>query len=197
VSVDHRIIRAGDCKRMPWKNGGGETIEIAVSPPEAGLDDFDWRVSKARVDDSGPFSSFPGIDRTLSILDGEGLLLTVGIAPPVRLDRTTPPHDFAADVATRADLIGGPVTDFNVMSRRGRVGHSVKRLAVKGEIEVLAAGTEVLVFCASGKVSVGWARKTALLGANDTVLIDDTQGVLRLKASPPADVFVVMFTTSK
>ena len=67
-----RILRAESYRRMPWKNGGGETTEIAVSPEGAGLDDFDWRVSMARVESSGPFSLFAGIDRTLAILEGEG-----------------------------------------------------------------------------------------------------------------------------
>jgi environmental stress-induced protein Ves len=60
-------------RTMPWKNGGGTTIEIARSPepPEgAGLDDLDWRVSMARVDGPGPFSRFEGVDRTLAVLDG-------------------------------------------------------------------------------------------------------------------------------
>ena len=26
------ILRAKDYRRMPWKNGGGETVEIAVFP---------------------------------------------------------------------------------------------------------------------------------------------------------------------
>ena len=55
---------------MPWKNGGGTTIEIAVSPHGAGLDDFDWRVSMAHVASHGPFSLFPNIDRTLAVLSG-------------------------------------------------------------------------------------------------------------------------------
>ena len=38
-----RILRGADYKRMPWKNGGGETVEIAVSPEGAALSDFDWR----------------------------------------------------------------------------------------------------------------------------------------------------------
>jgi len=44
-----RILRSPDHKRMPWKNGGGETVEVAVFPPEAGLGDFAWRVSMASV----------------------------------------------------------------------------------------------------------------------------------------------------
>jgi len=61
-----RIIRAADCLVMPWKNGGGTTTEIAVAPEGASLNDFDWRISMAHVGADGPFSSFPGIDRTLS-----------------------------------------------------------------------------------------------------------------------------------
>ena len=34
---------------VPWKNGGGSTIEIAIGPPDAGFENFDWRtVAKAR-----------------------------------------------------------------------------------------------------------------------------------------------------
>ncbi|WP_431460998.1 HutD family protein, partial [Klebsiella pneumoniae] len=32
-----RILRAADYRSMPWKNGGGVTTEIAVSPAGAGL----------------------------------------------------------------------------------------------------------------------------------------------------------------
>lgn len=42
-----RILRASDHKRMPWKNGKGETVEIAVFPEGASVDTFDWRISMA------------------------------------------------------------------------------------------------------------------------------------------------------
>ena len=45
-----RILRAEDYRKMRWKNGGGETAEIAVFPQNAGLDDFGWRVSVATVE---------------------------------------------------------------------------------------------------------------------------------------------------
>ncbi len=44
---------------MPWKNGGGETAEIAVFPPSADLSEFGWRISMATVSSDGPFSAFP------------------------------------------------------------------------------------------------------------------------------------------
>src|SRR5688572_14445639 len=106
-----RILRAENYRRMRWKNGGGETAEIAVSPEGAGLDDFDWRVSMARVDTNGPFSVFPGVDRTLSILDGEGILLSVEGRIPFGLTFRSDPLTFPADVATSAALMAGPITD--------------------------------------------------------------------------------------
>ena len=75
-----RIIRASDCKTTPWKNGGGSTTEIAIGPAGASLEDFDWRISMARVASDGPFSDFPGIDRTLAVIKGSGLVLTIGDA---------------------------------------------------------------------------------------------------------------------
>jgi environmental stress-induced protein Ves len=33
----------------PWKNGGGSTTQIAVFPPDAGFEEFDWRVSLATI----------------------------------------------------------------------------------------------------------------------------------------------------
>ena len=53
---------------MPWKNGGGETLELAIAPAGAGLEDFAWRISSARVGAAGPFSACAGVDRSLALL---------------------------------------------------------------------------------------------------------------------------------
>ena len=112
---------------MPWKNGGGFTTEIAIGPEGAALDQFDWRVSMAEIMTDGPFSSFAGIDRTLSILEGNGIRLTVGGETTV-LTRESAPFGFPGDAATSAILVDGPVIDLNVMTRRGVIEHRVTRL---------------------------------------------------------------------
>src|SRR3712207_8945836 len=33
-----KILRSSEYRRMPWKNGKGETVEIAVFPPNASVD---------------------------------------------------------------------------------------------------------------------------------------------------------------
>lgn len=108
---------------MPWKNGGGETLEIAVSPDCATLDDFDWRVSMAKVERGGPFSAFPGVDRTLAVLEGDGIVLTIGTHPPVTQTMSHPPLPFDAGAVVHSQLCGGPVTDLNLMTRRGGRSH--------------------------------------------------------------------------
>ncbi len=72
-----RILRAADYRRMPWKNGGGETREVLVSPAGAALNEIDWRISLATIATDGPFSTFDGIQRTLSVIHGAGIHLTV------------------------------------------------------------------------------------------------------------------------
>uniref|UniRef100_UPI00310187CB HutD/Ves family protein n=1 Tax=Neorhizobium sp. EC2-8 TaxID=3129230 RepID=UPI00310187CB len=122
-----KILRASDYKRMPWKNGGGETVEIAVFPAGASIEDFYWRISMATVASDGPFSSFPEVDRTLSILSGDGIALTIDNAPPLTLGRNSKPCPFPADKPASATLVNGAVTDLNVMTRRDRFSHRVIR----------------------------------------------------------------------
>lgn len=124
-----RLLPAAQHRTMPWKNGGGSTTEIAVAPDGAGLDDFDWRISMALVATDGPFSAFPGVDRTLAVLQGNGLVLHGLPDGPVRLEREGEPFGFPADAAVSATLADGPITDLNVMTRRGRFRSRVRRIA--------------------------------------------------------------------
>ena len=106
---------------MPWKNGGGTTREIAAWPPAAGLDAFDWRLSIADIAADGPFSAFPGIDRQIVLLDGDGVRLRARDGSfDHRLATVGEPFAFAGEATVEATLLGGPTRDFNVMTRRGR-----------------------------------------------------------------------------
>ncbi|PZQ36768.1 MAG: hypothetical protein DI559_11770, partial [Ectopseudomonas oleovorans] len=69
------LLDPATARAMPWKNGGGSTVELAISPVGAGLEDFAWRISSAQVAMDGAFSCFPGIDRSLAVLAGNGLYL--------------------------------------------------------------------------------------------------------------------------
>lgn len=123
-----RIIRAGDCPEIPWKNGGGTTREIAVFPPGAGMSDFDWRLSMAKVEQPGPFSAFPGIDRVLTVLEGE--LALTGPSMDILLTSVCSPVSFRGDMEVSGRPADGPVLDVNAMIRRGTYLCTVKRLKV-------------------------------------------------------------------
>ncbi len=180
-----KLLRASDHKRMPWKNGGGETVEIAVSPDGAGLADFDWRVSMATVASDGPFSVFPGIDRTLSILEGEGMTLFIEGREPERLTQASDPLPFAADAPTSATLIDGTIIDLNVMTRRGRFTHSVRRVSVDGTIKLAARGGVSLILCHRGHADVSRLSLSAL----DCLLLE--AGGQEVDVSGKAELFQI------
>ena len=129
-----QVIRFATLKETPWKNGGGTTTEIAVSPPGAGFEDFDWRLSVARVASEGPFSRFPGIDRTLTLIEGAGMRLAIEGREVATLTTAAAPLPFPGDVPAEARLVNGPIRDFNVMTRRGHWDHEVLRLDGKAEV---------------------------------------------------------------
>ncbi|MBD9495040.1 MULTISPECIES: HutD family protein [unclassified Ensifer] len=189
-----KVLRAKDYKRMPWKNGGGETVEIAIIPENASLADFDWRVSMATVATDGPFSSFPGIDRTLSILQGKGMRLMIEGRKPALLTGETAPLPFPADVATSATLVDGPIVDLNVMTRRGRLTHSVQRLALDHPHRAESLGGTTLVLCHGGAVRLTASDATAELAAGDTAVLT---GAASLTIEPAASAVLFLITIDK
>lgn len=171
-----KVLRAADHKRMPWKNGGGETVEIAISPEGAGLADFDWRVSTATVASDGPFSVFPGIDRTLSILEGNGMHLSIEGREPVLLTKDSDPLAFAADVAVSATLPDGTITDLNVMTRRGILEHAVAKLSIGGQQSTAFPEGTFLLFCADGALVARTGGESAELDTGDALLLEKSDG---------------------
>ncbi|SDJ37644.1 hypothetical protein SAMN05216338_104773 [Bradyrhizobium sp. Rc2d] len=122
------IVCATEYRMTAWKNGGGSTTEIAISPSTASLDAFDWRISMARVASDGPFSEFPGIQRTLAVLEGGGLSLTIGDSTPIVLDSNADPVTFAGDRPASARLHAGEIKDLKVMTLRSAFQHRLLRI---------------------------------------------------------------------
>lgn len=169
----HRFSLAA-APRRPWKNGGGETRELAVAPPGAGLDDFDWRISCAQVASGGPFSAFPGVDRSLAVLEGAGLRLDFAGGEAHALTADCAPLAFAGERAVEATLPAGPVGDFNLMTRRARWGHQLQRLPLLGERALAADADLTLIYCVNGIGLDCWLAdgRELRLAAGEGVLLD-------------------------
>ena len=164
-----RILSVADRVAQPWKNGGGLTREIAVHPPGAGMDSFEWRISNAVVASDGPFSRFPGIDRVLLLLEGEAMDLAIDGAAPVRLTRASPPLPFAADAPAEAWVPKGPISDLNIMVRRGAWTAQAARGG--GSVHV-AAKAGVVMVVALDRITVRAGDEAAALEPFDAVLLE-------------------------
>lgn len=139
----------------PWRNGGGVTEQLAIHPDSASMErmDFEWRISKSRVESDGPFSSFAGYERTLVVTDGAGLVLSHRDAAPRSRLRPFEPYRFDGEWDTRAELAAGPIADFNVFARRGawNVEVQVTRIGARRTRELVGPHT-AFVHVLSGRV---------------------------------------------
>ena len=154
----------------PWKNGGGSTMEIAISPAGAGLMDFDWRISLATITASGPFSSFPGIDRSLMLVDGDSVQLTLDGTRKVTLSASQPMLWFPGEAAVLAQ-VKGVTTDFNVMTRRDRCRHQLEKITAPGRLVRRSAAT-LLFIAGEGAVLARGGEQQFALARYDALLLD-------------------------
>jgi environmental stress-induced protein Ves len=151
------VWRAADHRKMRWKNGGGTSYEVACSPKDSTLTDFDWRISFAEVDAAGPFSTFPGVDRVIVLIGGERMVLTINGRRHV-LERHQP-LSFAGESTTSCELPAGPTQDLNIMTNRQRAtaGVEVHTIAPAGSL-TLDPTDSVVVIALSGRLVVSSAR---------------------------------------
>ncbi|MGQ2969953.1 MAG: HutD/Ves family protein [Allorhizobium sp.] len=160
-----RIQRFDEHLTMPWKNGLGITREVISRPASDGSGGFDWRISLATVGISGPFSIFAGIDRTIAVLEGDGMQLTVDARrePPLLVD--SPPFAFSGDAEVQAICLGGETLDLNMMSRRGRFVHRMTKIDVSdAQTLSLTADTVAVVFRDEAVVTIDSLRLDVGLG---------------------------------
>lgn len=187
-----RLLRAQGHRVMPWKNGLGSTTEIAISPRGASLDNFDWRISMAYVVEDGPFSIYDGIDRTLAVIEGEGIVLDVDGLPDARLTLDSEPLAFPADVPARSRLIGGRVRDLNIMTRRRVCSHRLRRIRTRTPVEVVPEGLTTLVISRATHLAVACQDRAnnAVLGLDDAAYVE---GPVTLTPDGAAEFYIVSF----
>jgi environmental stress-induced protein Ves len=130
-----RLYSGAERRFAPWKNGGGETAEILCHPEGAGFEDFDWRISTAKVGQSGPFSIFPGIDRVLTVIEGGAMRLRFEDGQIIDCAPDGVPHAFSGETPCVAELLNEALLDLNLMVRaplKGTVYQSGEEVADEG-----------------------------------------------------------------
>jgi environmental stress-induced protein Ves len=182
-----QIIRKSSFAAVPWRNGGGTTLEAIRVPPTG--EAFRWRVSVAHIEQSGPFSDFAAYHRTMILLRGGGVALHFSNGGDVLLLREVGDiARFDGAIATRCELFSGPCTDLNLIVAKtlGEARARVERLDRPLSTTLHEAGsTVVFAIDAALELSLGGALER--LEPWDLAVISGARGAtLRLAPQPPA-----------
>jgi environmental stress-induced protein Ves len=157
-----RVQRFGEHLAMPWANGKGTSYEIASDRDAS--NQWTWRVAIAPVVEDGPFSTLPGIDRQLVVIDGNGMVLEVdGKTVECPSGQVV---SFSGDSTTSARLINGPIVDVGLMTVKGLYAGSMSVVTGVGSViesDLIVAIGDTNVEDESG-VQYGLETMDALLG---------------------------------
>lgn len=173
-----RLPRAG-YQRMRWQNDGGWTSEIARASSSSPDHAFDWRISIAEIERDGPFSAFTGCDRTILVLQGEGMELRLDGDPvPALLNTRGRPFVFSGDIGAQCRLLNGATRDFNVMTRRAAYTQQVWFRPMVGPMVLLPErGVTWVVHVAAGHAHRQHASDGESAETGDTLVVRADDGV--------------------
>ena len=164
-----RHLPAFEYRRMRWKNNLGWTREIHRAPDH---DDYDWRVSIAEIDHDCAFSAFPGHDRLLVLLEGNGMRLRFAHGEEIDL---LPPHSrvaFRGEDELHCELVDGPTRDFNLIWKRERVKAGLLHRPLVGPMVFFPEpDVQWLVHVVAGQARLKDRTDVALLEQGDSMLL--------------------------
>lgn len=156
-----KIVRQRDLLETPWKNGGGITRSIAE---ERDADGLFWRLSIADIDRDGTFSSFPGLTRILTVINGDGMVLH-GPDADMQAEYACPVR-FDGGVPVTARLTEGPIRVFNLMYDTARRAGDAQITRAAGAQEVGQLGRTSVLHVIAGSAHAG----DDILDAGDTAI---------------------------
>ena len=184
MKVWHR--KAADYQRQAWRNGGGWTTELE----KEGAGKFLWRLSIAEVERSGPFSDFAGYERTLVLLEGDGMELTFDTAAVAVVDQPHRPLVFDGGARVDCRLLGGPVKDMNLMVDRDRARGTLAVRALEAPAQLRAESRWLLLYALDGTSEARVSGVEYRLAPGELLRIDDAQGCMA--ALRPAEKTAVL-----
>lgn len=171
-----RVLAAGGYRRERWRNGAGWTREIhaqASSDPGRG---WDWRLSIAEIEQDASFSMFPGVERELVLLDGNGLCLRFDDG---QCHTLLPPHGrlrFAGERSLTGEPVDGATRDFNLMWRRDAFEAELLHRPLVGPMLFFAEpGTTWALHVLAGEARFDASSGLPALHAGDTALLSESR----------------------
>jgi len=160
-------------RHMPWKNGGGVTIDIAVTMlpgfEPGSWEGIVWRFSRTAIVTPGPFSDLSGYDRQLALVSGQGLVLgtpvgEIDVRQPLR------PVRFAGETSIVSRLEAGPVEVVNLIGDRSRVSIELSCLS-DGATNTCPAGIHI-IYAATRSCQLAIDDKACAIAAGHAMRID-------------------------
>jgi environmental stress-induced protein Ves len=144
---------------IPWDNGKGKRRELALQPmdgsPSSG---FAWRMGVAYVTADAPFSPMSGVDRWITLVDGDGFdMESSDFGTPYRLSKPLSPFGFRGESPITAKVLGSETQVFNVMVRRGVFNAQVEKLTAS---TLPPWSSLLLVYCTHGELGVDVSGKS-------------------------------------
>jgi len=160
-------------KTSLWKNGLGKTTELLAEKISAS-EQFYWRLSIASVATADIFSDFSGYDRTLILIEGQGITLTHSNGDCDELTEYLDAATFKGDHTTTPTLHNGPIKDFNIMTRRDHCRAKVETKADSQALQISMDGRIALVYALKEEVTVTAKRmeETTIKGRHLLQIID-------------------------
>jgi environmental stress-induced protein Ves len=156
-------------QRERWRNGAGWTRAIVSEPP--GEPDFGWRASIAEIDQDCAFSAFPGYDRELVLVAGEGGRLLFGDGRSIELSPPRGRVAFAGEDAPRCE-IAGRLQVFNLMVDRARHSAELLHRPLVGPMVFFPEpAVRWLVLLLSGRARLPDTPNSLLLEHGDALLL--------------------------
>jgi hypothetical protein len=145
-----RWINQSEFKVMPWRNGLGVTSEIEICPlgSDFSRNPFLWRLSAAHVTAPNQFSQFPGFDRLLTIIDGEGLLLN---GKPLYKGQVL---SFSGEDTIQCELLDQAVEDLGLIYNRDHVQAAMTVIRLQEALDLQAKSEVEFMKVLSGEMKI-------------------------------------------
>lgn len=191
-----KLLAPSTYRAMAWKNGLGETLEVARAPDGEDFESFDWRISLARIEADGAYSRFAGTERTIALVEGTGITMVFADG---RAHQLLPfvPLTYDGGEAVDGRLIDGPVRALNVMTRRQRFSGRLDFIREAAELDQRDAAAVRFAIALRGTWTASFEPATGTAAAGSMAGIPplhalrvDDPGVLEL-FGPPGSIAAI------